>query len=65
MTRSPTDMAALAARAKTKVKATARGWSLLSREEIEALAFVVDLFLEDAALPVAPAKAEPQVISTL
>lgn len=65
MTRSPADMAALAARAKTKVKATARGWSLLSREEIEALAFIADLMLEDAGLPAAPAQPQPTVISEL
>lgn len=55
-----------AARAKTKVKATARGWSLLSREEIIALAFIADVFLEDGILPAPPpAKPAPAVISNI
>lgn len=59
-------MIALAARAKAKVKASARGWSMVSAEEIVALAFVADVFLEDGALPdPPPAKPEPPVISTL
>jgi hypothetical protein len=59
-------MTALAASAKAKVKATARGWSMVTAEEIIALAFIADVFLEDAALPEAPAgRAAPDVISTL
>lgn len=59
-------LVALAARAKAKVKATARGWSMLSQQEIVALAFVADVFLEDAVLPQARGQtAEPEVISTL
>lgn len=56
----------LAAQAKAKVKATARGWSMLSREAIEALAWFADLFLEDAALPMpSPAQPAPAVISNV
>lgn len=55
-----------AARAKAKVKATARGWSLLSKDEIIALAFIADVFLEDGALPTpSPAKSAPAVISNV
>lgn len=55
-----------AARAKAKVKATARGWSMLSKDEIIALAFIADVFLEDGALPnPAPAKPAPAVISNV
>lgn len=55
-----------AARAKAKVKATARGWSMLSKDEILALAFIADVFLEDGALPTpAPAKSAPAVISNV
>ncbi len=55
-----------AARAKNKVKASARGWSLLSQIEIIALAWAVDLFLEDGELaPPSPAKPEPAVISNV
>lgn len=54
----------LAARAKAKVKASARGWSMLSQEEILALAWFADLFLNDAELAQpAPARTEPPVIS--
>ncbi len=64
--RDPAALIALAPQAKTKIKATARGWSLVSRAEIEALAFVADLFLVDADLPSAPAaKPAPAVISDL
>jgi hypothetical protein len=59
----------LAARAKAKVKASARGWSMVTAEEIVALAFIADVFLEDAALvapsPARPIKGEPDVISRL
>jgi hypothetical protein len=56
----------LAARAKVKVKASARGWSMLSKDEIIALAFIADVFLEDGALPnPAPAKSAPAVISNV
>ena len=59
-------MIALAAQAKAKVKACARGWSMVSADEIVALAFVADVFLEDGALPdPPPAKPEPRVISEL
>lgn len=62
-------MTALAAQAKAKVKATARGWSMVTAEEIVALAFIADVFLEDAASPapqpVRPIKGAPEVISTL
>lgn len=59
-------MVELAASAKTKVKATARGWSMVTAEEIVALAFIADVFLEDAALPDAlPPAQEPDVISRL
>lgn len=59
-------MVALAARAKSKVKATARDWTVLSKEEIIALAFIADVFLEDGALPnPAPAKPTPAVFSNL
>jgi hypothetical protein len=56
----------LAASAKAKVRASALGWSILSKHEILALAWFADLFLEDGALP-APtaAKPAPPVISTL
>lgn len=53
-----------AARAKTKVKSAARGWSQLSQIELLALAWFADLWLEDAALAApAPAKPAPQLIS--
>jgi hypothetical protein len=53
-----------AARAKAKVKATARGWSMLSKDEILGLAFIANVFLEDGTLPTpAPAKPAPAVIS--
>ncbi len=56
----------LAARAKAKVKDSARGWSMLSAIEVLALAWFADLFLEDGALPEpAPAKPEPEVISNV
>jgi hypothetical protein len=47
---TPERMAGLAAVAKTKVKSSARGWSMLSRQEIVSLAFVADLILEDVTL---------------
>ena len=54
----------MAATAKAKVKASARGWSMLSQQEIIALAWFADLFLEDGALAPPPsAKPEPAVIS--
>lgn len=61
------EMTRLAALAKTKVKATARGWSMLSRDEIMALAFVTDLILvdvqtiDDRVVPLP----DPEPISTL
>jgi hypothetical protein len=58
------ELAEIAAVAKAKVKATARGWSMLSQVEILALAFIADVVLEDGALPEpAPAKPAPNVIS--
>ncbi|MGD9918998.1 MAG: hypothetical protein AB7U46_13350, partial [Paenirhodobacter sp.] len=45
------ELTELAATAKAKVKASARGWSMLSQREIIALAWLADLFLEDGALP--------------
>lgn len=55
-----------AARAKAKVKATARGWTMLSKDEIIALAFIADVFLEDGDLPTPPpARPEPAVISNV
>lgn len=63
---TPDELTAIAARAKAKVKATARGWSMLSQVEILALAWIADQFLEDGALD-APTRAKPQppVISKL
>lgn len=59
-------MVVLAAQAKAKVKASARGWSMVTAEEIVALAFIADVFLEDAALPAPPPPAPaPNVISQL
>tara|TARA_R110002110_G_scaffold130063_12_gene310395 strand:+ start:4111 stop:4446 length:336 start_codon:yes stop_codon:yes gene_type:complete len=56
----------VAARAKTKVKASARGWSLVTQEEILALAWIADVFLEDTALPEpTPGRPEPAVISNV
>ena len=56
----------LAVRAKTKVKATARGWSVLSQHEILALAWVADLLLIDGEqVPPSPAKPAPAVISNV
>lgn len=60
------DLARHAMRAKTKVRASARGWSMLSQVEILALAWFADLFLEDenpADPP--PEKLKPTVISEL
>ncbi len=58
------ELTCLAARAKARVKASPRGWSLLSQVEIIALAWAVDLFLEDGELPPPPpAQPEPTVIS--
>lgn len=60
------ELTELAATAKAKVKASARGWSMLSQREIIALAWLADLILEDGALPVpAPASPPPNVISEL
>lgn len=60
------ELTELAATAKAKVKASARGWSMLSQREIIALAWLADLFLEDGALPVPPPAAPPpNVISEL
>lgn len=53
---------ALAARAKVKVKASARGWSMLSKDEIVSLAFVVDFFLEDGEIEGAGEAPAPPVI---
>ncbi len=55
---SITERTRLAAQAKARVKACARGWSMLSAIEVLALAWFADLFLEDGALP-APAPANP------
>lgn len=63
---SAEELTALAAKAKARVRASASGWSLLSKHEILALAWFADLFLEDGALPApAPAKPAPDVISNL
>lgn len=60
------ELTELAATAKAKVKASARGWSMLSQREIIALAWLADLFLEDGALPeAAPSSPPPNVISEL
>lgn len=61
-----TELTKLAATAKAKVKASARGWSMLSQREIIALAWLADLILEDGALPEPrPASPPPNVISEL
>lgn len=58
------DLTRLAVRAKSKVKATARGWSMLSRIEVLALARFADLFLEDGEpAPPPQVKTESAVIS--
>lgn len=58
------ELTELAVQAKTKVKASARGWSMLSHHEVLALAWFADLHLVDAdEKPPAPATPEPQVIS--
>lgn len=60
------ELTRMAASAKNKVKASSRGWSLLSQVEIIALAWAVDLFLEDGELaPPPPATPEPTVISNV
>jgi len=60
------ELTRLAVRAKSKVKASARGWSMLSQIEVLALAWFADLFLEDGELaPPPPAKPEPAVISNV
>ena len=60
------EMTELTATAKAKVKASTRGWSMLSQREIIALAWLADMILEDGALPVpAPASTPPNVISEL
>ncbi len=60
------ELARLAVRAKSKVKASARGWSMLSQIEVLALAWFADLFLKDGELaPSPPAKPEPAVISNV
>lgn len=60
------ELTRLAVRAKSKVKASARGWSMLSQIEVLALAWFADLFLEDGELaPSPPAKPEPAVISNV
>ncbi len=52
--------------ARWPLKASARGWSLVSRAEIEALAFIADLILEDADLAeAASGHPAPPVISPL
>lgn len=56
----------IAAEAKTKVKAKARGATTLSTIEIIALAWFADFHLVDAAVEAtAPPTQEPAVISTL
>ena len=58
-------MVALASRAKTKIKAHNNGWSLVSKEEIIALAFIADIMLEDY-IPTDPPvalKPQPKIIS--
>lgn len=60
------ELVSLAAQAKTKVKARARGASTLSLIEILALAWLADVILEDAELTnenQKPFAAEPAVIS--
>lgn len=58
------ELTRLAVRAKSKVKATKHGWSMLSQHEALALAWFADLFLRDGALPdPVPATPEPSVIS--
>lgn len=56
----------IAAQAKSKVKASARGWSVLSQIEVLALVWLADLFLADVELAgkgqTAP---EPKVISNI
>ncbi|KMW60762.1 hypothetical protein AIOL_000927 [Candidatus Rhodobacter oscarellae] len=60
------ELTRLAVRAKSKVKATARGWSMLSQHEVLALAWFADLLLEDGELVTPPpAKPEPAVISNV
>lgn len=48
-----------AVRAKTKVKRTSRGWSMLSKIEVLALAWFADLFLDDGEVA-APPDPQPQ-----
>lgn len=60
------ELTRMAVRAKSKVKATARGWSMLSQHEVLALAWFADLLLEDGELVTPPpAKPEPAVISNV
>lgn len=60
------DLTRLVVRAKTKVKATARGWSMLSQHEVLALAWMADLLLIDGEqMPPPPAKPAPAVISNV
>lgn len=60
---SAVELAHVAARAKTRVKASARGWSMLSQIDIIALAFFADLALVDVITPAAPAQPRPPLIS--
>ena len=58
------DITRIATQAKTRVKQSGRGWSVLSQLEIIALAWFADLFLQDITLqPRMPGKPEPTVIS--
>ena len=60
------ELTRLAASAKSKVKANPRGWSLVTQEEIVALAWFADLFLENVdADPFGDAKPAPVVISDI
>lgn len=60
------DLTEIAATAKSKVKRSARGWSMLSQIEILALAWLADLLLVDADLTNnSQPKAAPAVISNL
>lgn len=60
------ELAELAVQAKTKVKATARGWSMLSQYEVLALAWLADLILIDGEpVPTPAPRPEPAVISNV
>lgn len=58
------ELTRMAVQAKTKVKASARGWSMLSQHEVLALAWVADQFLTDSEQLLPPqAHPAPAVIS--